>query len=90
MKVCKASARAVSPLQGPCPHGIEALLPATLQLPEQTSNGVQEVTEVAAVYDLDANSYAPIRIREAPFCAGHIYGPLVRSQPFMQSPWTVT
>ena len=36
------------------------------------------VTEVASVYNLTSNSYRPVRIRDAPFCAGHIYGPTVR------------
>ena len=45
---------------------------------EETVEGKTElVTEIASVYNLTSNSYRPVRIQEAPFCAGHIYGPTV-------------
>lgn len=52
------------------------------QYQEQTANGLQYVTEVSALYDLDTNEYSPVRITEAPFCAGHIYGPTVSIRGF--------
>ena len=46
---------------------------------EATVNGKTElISEVASLYNLTSNSYRPVRIRDAPFCAGHIYGPTVR------------
>ena len=38
----------------------------------------EEITEVSSLYNLTSNTFKPVRIREAPFCAGHIYGPTVR------------
>ena len=48
-----------------------------VQLTEELGGQLQSVTEVAALYDMDTGRFSPIRIREAPFCAGHIYGPTV-------------
>ena len=51
-----------------------------LQSPQQVGDKMTNITEVAAYYDLDTNTFDPVRIREAPFCAGHLYGPEVRHQ----------
>lgn len=50
---------------------------ACLQLPQKWKDGIANITEIAASYDLNTNRYSPVHMRDAPFCAGHLYGPQV-------------
>ena len=52
-----------------------------LQQEEDVDGIVEEITEVASVYNLTSNTFTPLRIQDAPFCAGHIYGPTVSPRP---------
>ncbi|KAK9812389.1 hypothetical protein WJX73_007024 [Symbiochloris irregularis] len=46
-----------------------------LTVPELIHGRLTDVTEVAAYFDLETGTYTPLRITDAPFCGGHIYGP---------------
>ena len=65
-----------------CTRAASRLLTGSgMQVEETVGNKTELITEVASVYNLTSNSYRPVRIRDAPFCAGHIYGPTVCPLP---------